>query len=227
MKQFRTFVLLLALLLPAAHASGQDTQRNRLLAPSTKVNYALDKWRYTGEFQVRLDDNARALNLWYVEAAAANLRFRYLELVPDLRFSVRTDVFETRPGFGATLKLTRPTWQIALQNKYQADIPSEGSTGHGVRQVLFLNGIWGKKIIPGLAGGYFYRWRDDFSDIEFWRAGGGITYVFDPFHTLNVSYFTGWENNGVDWTTSGFLLVQLSLNIRNDWRYLPAKTVSF
>lgn len=226
----RPLVILALLVIPVvaiAQEGPEPTERDRLLAASAKVNYAVDKWRYSGEFQVRLDEDMRALNLWYVEGAVTNLRYPYFELVPDLRFSVRPDRFETRPGLAAILKVTKPGWQLALQNKYQADIPSQGSTGHGVRQILFGSWVWRKKFIPGLVGGYFYRWQDDFSDIQFWRAGGGITWVFDPVHSLNVSYFTGWENTGIEWTTSGFLLVQLNLNLRTDWRYVPAKIFSF
>ena len=133
----------------------------------------------------------------------------------------------TQSGFGIILKTTGEKWQIALQSKYQADIPSNGVTGHGVREVLFANAVVKEKFIPGLVVGGFYRWRDDFSDIEFWRAGGGVTYMFDPIHSLNVSYFLGWENTGVEWTRSGFLLVQLSVYIRRDWKYVPAKIVNF
>lgn len=178
-------------------------------------------------FRFGFDDNYRALNVWYVEGAVRNLRFKYVEFVPDLRFSVKPTHVETRPGFGIILKTAGDKWQIALQNKYQADIPSDGATGHGVRQVLFANAVVKEKFIPGLAAGGFYRWWGDFSDIEFWRAGGGVTYMFDPLHFLNVSYFWGWENTGVEWTRSGFLLVHLSLNIRSDWKYVPAKIVNF
>ena len=209
-------------------AVAQDPDEvNQILAPATKVNYAVGKWRYSGEFQVRLDEDYRALNVWYLEGVVTNLRFKHVEFVPDLRFSVKPSVTEVRPGFGVILKATGPKWQVASQSKYQADIPNEGPTGHGVRQVLFASVLWKEKLIPSLVGGGFYRWRDEFNDIEFWRAGGGVTYVFDPFHTLNVSYFFGWENTGAEWTRSGFLLVQLSLNIRNDWKYVPAKIVNF
>jgi hypothetical protein len=114
----RTITVLLLLALPAtvlAQEPGEPTERDRLLATSAKVNYALDKWRYSGEFQVRLDENMRALNLWYVEGGVTNLRYRYFELVPDLRFSVRPDRFETRPGLGAILKVTKEGKQLALQ----------------------------------------------------------------------------------------------------------------
>jgi hypothetical protein len=221
-------VILLSVMCLYEPAVAQDPDEvNQILAPATKVNYAVGKWRYSGEFQIRLDEDYRALNIWYLEGVVTNLRFKHVEFVPDLRFSVKPSVTEVRPGFGVILKATGKKWQVASQSKYQADIPSEGPTGHGVRQVFFVNALLNEKIIPSLVGGGFYRWRDEFTDFEFWRAGGGVTYVFDPFHTLNVSYFFGWENTGAEWTRSGFLLVQLSLNIRNDWKYVPAKIVNF
>jgi hypothetical protein len=223
---------LLAALGIAGWASAQEEDLdsgsvNQFFAPATKVNYALDKWRYSGEFQIRLDEDYRALNLWYLEGTATNLTAKHLELSADLRFSVKPDITEFRPGVGFILKTTHPTWQLALQSKYQIDVPNEGTTGHGLREILFANFLVNDNLIPGLVGGGFYRWRGDFDDWEFWRAGGGVTYVFDPFHTLNVSYFFGWENSGLEWTRSGFLLVQFSINIRNDWKYVPAKIVSF
>jgi len=208
--------------------AAQDAdESNQILAPAARANYAVGKWRYSGEFQVRLNENYRALNVWYLEGVATNLWFKHVELVPDLRFSVKPNVTEVRPGFGVILKSTSEKWQFASQSKYQADIPSAGPTGHGVRQVVFANTLLNEKFVPGLVGGGFYRWRGEFADFEFWRAGGGLTYIFDPLHTLSVSYFFGWENAGDKWTRSGFLLVQLSLNIRNDWKYVPAKIVNF
>lgn len=220
------FVMGLAGFVPAQDAPDEGGT-NQFLAPAAKVNYAFDKWRYSGEFQVRLDEGYRELNVWYLEGTATNLTSKHLELAADLRFSVKPEVEEVRPGFGVILKANQPKWQIGLQSKYQIDIPSEGTTGHGLREVLFANFLVNDNLIPGLIAGGFYRWRGDFNDMEFWRAGGGLTYVFDPFHTLNISYFFGWENSGLEWSRSGFLLVQLSLNIRNEWKYVPAKIVNF
>jgi len=213
--------------LAIAQDTGQEQEVDHLLATGARVNYAVGKWAYSGEFQVRLDEGYRALNVWYVEGVVRNLRLKHVEFVPDLRLSVYPDRFEMRPGFGVILKATGKKRQIALQHKYQVDIPSDGVTGQGVRQILFLNAVVKEKFIPGLVGGWFYRWRGEFSDVEFWRAGGGVTYLFDPVHALTVFYFLGWENNGVEWTRSGFLLVQLSLNIRTDWKYVPAKIFDF
>jgi hypothetical protein len=210
-----------------AQDAGEQQEVNQLLATGTRVNYAHGKWAYSGILQVRLDEGYQALNVWYVEGVVRNLRLKHVEFAPDLRFSVYPDRFEVRPGFGVILKATGKKRQIALQHKYQVDIPSDGVTGQGVRQILFLNAVVKEKFIPGLVGGWFYRWRGEFNDFEFWRAGGGVTYLFDPIHALNVSYFWGWENNGIEWTRSGFLLVQLSLNIRTDWKYVPAKIFDF
>jgi hypothetical protein len=227
----RSFLVLSSVVCVTGVTHAQDTgdrqENDQLLATATKVNYAAGKWRSSGELQFRLDEDYRALNVWYVEAAITNLRFKHVEFTSDLRFSVKPKHVETRPGFGVILKMTAEQWQLAVQHKYQADIPSQGTTGHGVRQIFFAHALVKEKFIPGLLGGWFYRWQDEFNDFEFFRAGGGVTYVFDPFHTLNVSYFVGRQNTGVEWTTSGFLLVQLSLNIRNDWKYVPAKIFNF
>jgi hypothetical protein len=81
--------------------------------------------------------------------------------------------------------------------------------------------------LPNIAAGWFYRWRGDYSDIEFIRAGVGLTYVFDKRHALNVGYFGGWAHAGDDWVLSGIFLVQYVVNIRREWKYIPAKIFTF
>lgn len=90
-----------------------------------------------------------------------------------------------------------------------------------------MNRVVSGKVIASVIGGWFYRSEPGFNGIQFWRGGGGINYVFDPLHTLNVSYFLGWQNLGDRWIVEGFAFVGLTINIRTDWRYVPAQVFSF
>ncbi len=56
---------------------------------------------------------------------------------------------------------------------------------------------------------------------------GGSPYVFDPLHSLNVSYSLQWLNLGDRWIVEGFVAVGLTINIRPDWRYVPAQLFTF
>jgi hypothetical protein len=41
-------------------------------------------------------------------------------------------------------------------------------------------------------------------------------------HGINISYSLGRQNLGESWLTDGFTFVGLTLNIRTDWKYVPA-----
>jgi hypothetical protein len=214
--------------LPVSAQENEDADNwDNQLFVGNKVAYGLDKWKYSGELQFRVKNDMQALDNWFVEGAASYLPSKFWELVPDFRFSVKSSSVEYRPGFGLLFKLLSDKWQFVNQVKYQADISSRGTIGHGVREVIFLNRILSEKFIPYIAGGVFYRWRPNFSDFEFIRVGGGLNIVFDPIHTLNLSYFVGLLNNGNRWTWSGIPLIQFTINIREDWLYVPAKYINF
>jgi hypothetical protein len=195
------------------------------LFASTKVSYAVDEWRFYGDAQFRLDGNWRELSQYLAEAASIYSPSKNWEFQGDFRITVRPERLEYRPGAGVTFKALVSSWQFAVQHKYQLDLLSTGAANHGVRQIFYVNKRVGDHFLFSGIGGWFYRWREGFNDIEFVRVGGGVTYVFDALHGLNVSYFIGRQNLGDQWVTDGFTFIGLALNVRADWKYVPAVRV--
>jgi hypothetical protein len=210
----------------SAEGLAQDNWDNQLFV-GNKVSWGSGQWKYSGELQFRVKDNMSTLDNWFIEGVASYLPSEHWELAPDFRFSVKSNSQEYRPGFGVLYKILSSKLQFVNQLKYQADFSSNGTFGHGLREVIFLNFIVTEKYIPFIAVGAFYRWRKDFSDFEFVRIGGGLNIRFDPLHILSVSYFVGALNHGDRWTFSGIPLLQFSINIRSDWMYVPAKIINF
>ncbi len=220
-------VLFLAHLVVNAQEAENSTDWDNQFFAGNKVVYGLNKWKYSGELQFRMKDDFQTLDRWYIEGVASYLPSKYWEIVPDIRFSVKSSSVEYRPGFGILFKILSDKWQFVNQVKYQADINSTGTVGHGIRHAIFLNHMLSQKVIPNIVAGYFYRWRENFSGFEFIRIGAGVNIIFDPVHTLNISYFLGSTNLGDRWTWSGIAFLQLSIRIREDWIYVPAKYINF
>lgn len=203
-------------------AQAMESESQQWLFASTKVSYAVGKWRVYGDAQFRLKANWRELDQYLLEVASPYSPNKNWELQPDLRITVKPDRLEYRVGAGATLKALASNWQFAAQHKYQLDLESTGATKHGVRQIFFVNNRIADRLVLSALGGWFYRWREGFSGVEFVRVGGGATYVFDALHGLNVSYFVGRQNLGTSWVTDGFAFIGLTINVRADWLYVPA-----
>lgn len=63
-------------------AQEQDNSDN-LLFVGTKLAYAKNHWRYSGEFQSRFKDNWSGLDNWFIEGVATYMPSRHWEIVPD------------------------------------------------------------------------------------------------------------------------------------------------
>ena len=196
-----------------------------------KVAWGKDKMKYSGELQFRLNENATSLDNWYVEGAASFMPSKHWEMVPDLRISTHPESMEVRPGFGI---LRKDLWtgskgnshQFVNQLKYQADF-KPGSMSSGLRYILFYNYLLNEKIILTGVGGVFYSWKENFTGLEFIRAGGGMAYVFNRQHSLNLLYFTGIADSGDSWIYQGNIILQLIINVTKEYKYVPAKYISF
>lgn len=196
-----------------------------------KVTWGSDKWRYSGELQSRFIQDFQALDRWYFEGVATYQHSANWEIVPDFRFSVRPDFVEVRPGFGIIRKdllgkADKPNQQFVQQLKYQADI-GNGRTNHGLRYILFYNYVFNKKLIASGIGGVFYSWKGNYNGFEFIRAGAALAYLLNEQHSINFTYFAGAADTSPEWTFSGSFVVQLIINIRKDYKYVPAKYISF
>lgn len=193
-----------------------------------KVAWGKYNWTYSGELQVRLKDNAQALDRWFLEAVVSYLPSKRWELVPDYRMSVKPEEVEHRPGMGVLYKKLYERSQLVHQFKWQADIVHNEEVEHGLRYILFYNYKFSDNFLGLLAGGGFYRWSEDFSGIQFFRAGTGVSWVMDVKHTINLNYFFGAQNFGDnEWAFQGQVFIQLVMRINKDYKYFPARYLNF
>ena len=215
----------------SAQESEDDSQWDNQLFIGNKIAMAKDSWRYSGELQVRLKDNAQSLDRWFFEFVATYMPSEHWEVVPDYRFSIKPENVEHRPGFGVLRKDlfgsgNNSKHQLVHQLKWQADI-GNGYFDNGLRYVFFYNYVLNQKFIPNAAAGVFYRWSEEFTGFQFFRIGGGLSYIIDVKHSLNFSYFLGITDTGTDWTFQGIPFIQLVININRDFKYVPAKYINF
>ena len=206
-----------------------DTWDNQMYI-SNKVAWSKENWRYTGEFQIRTYNNTRELQQYFIEGVASYMPSKHWEVVPDLRITVYPKRFEFRLGMGTIYK---QYWgdsyknQLAHQMKYQFDIEDGGVYKHGFRYILFHNVVLNEKFIISSAAGGLYRWSERFNRLQFARVMTGIAYSFDKKHIVSFSYFIGAENQGDYWSYIGGPIVQLVIRFDDDFKYVPAKYISF
>ena len=192
---------------------------------------SLEYWRFTGEYQIRLNNNLRSLDNHLLEFVASYMPNKNWEIVPDFRVSMYPDKFEFRPGFGVLYKIT---WgkkifikQFINQLKWQVDIESTGAVKNGLRYALFYNQVLSKKLMFNSGIGALYRWSDNYNGIQFIRMIAGLVYIFDTTHSLTLTPYLGLEDPFGDITyTPGFILVA-NIQLKGDSKYLPARFVTF
>lgn len=226
------FIPIVLMLLGFKFLAAQDEidKWDNQLFIGNKVSWGSHDWRYSAELQSRFIEDYQALDRWYFEGVASYMHSENWEVVPDFRFSVRPDFVEARPGFGIIRKDLigiegAPNQQFVQQLKYQADI-GDGRTDHGLRYIMFYNYVFDKKIIVSGIGGVFYSWKDDYNGFEFIRAGAALAYVLNEQHSINFTYYVGAADTSPEKTFSGSFVVQLIINIRKDYKYVPAKYIS-
>jgi len=191
-----------------------------------KVAWGSEKWRYSGELQIRLKNDFQSLDRWYIEGVATYLLSEKFEIIPDFRVSIKPDEVEYRPGLGVLHKFYKNKFQFVNQFKWQIDIDKHNSD-HAVRYAIFINKQISNRLIVNYVAGAVYRWREGFNGIQFIRTGPGITRIFNDQHTINFNYYLSIDNDGENWQWAGIPSVQLIINIDKDYKYLPAKFFSF
>ena len=195
-----------------------------------KIAYSKQQWRYSGEFQVRLQDNARNLQVYYFEGVATYMPNPHWEISPDFRYSIYPEKLEIRPGLGVIYK---QFWegkhknQIAHQVKYQADIDNTGFLNNGARYILYHNVVINKKLLITSAAGGLYRWSPKFSGFSFFRVLTGVTLSATDQIAFNFSYFVGAENHVDHWSYIGVPFIQFIIRFDKDLKYVPARSISF
>lgn len=192
-----------------------------------KVAFGKDKWKFSGELQVRLENNFQSLDNWYFEFVSTYLISEKFEIVPDFRFTIKPDRVEYRPGFGVLYKKTTEKIQFVNQVKWQIDIDNHGKTGNALREVVFLNHKFTDKFVATTVAGFIYRWWPEWNGFQYIRVGPGITYIFDDKHILNFSYFVGVENDTHNWLWAGIPMIQLVIHVTKKYKYTPAYYFDF
>lgn len=231
MKHYLLITLLLILAFSSNIFSQEDIDKwDNQIYLANKITGGKDKFKYSGELQVRLKENMQQLDRWYLEAVGSFLVDKNFEIVPDFRFNIKPDETEIRPGLGIIYKhYLKDKFQFVHQFKWQIDIDSKGHSDHAARYVLFINKKITEKINLSYAIGALYRWRkeDNFSGILFFRNGPSIMYKFSGKHSINFSYFINGTNHKDYWTWAGVPFIQLIININKDYKYVPAKYFNF
>lgn len=210
-----------------SQVNGSSSNWDNQIYIGNKIAGGKGAWRYSGELQVRLEDNMQSLDNWYVEGVASYLYSEKIEIVPDFRYSIKPNEHEYRPGLGILYKLLVQKFQFVNQLKWQIDFDSHGNSDNGLRYAVFLNYLLKDKLMSTFAAGAFYRWQDNFQGFQFIKFGPGLAYVFDGKHILNFNYLLSATNNGDSWSWAGIPVIQLIINITADYKYIPAKYFNF
>jgi len=192
-----------------------------------KIAFGKDKWKYSGELQIRTENDFHDLDNWFIESVASYLISESFEIVPDFRFTVKPNKIEFRPGLGLLYKKTTSKIQFVNQIKWQMDIEGNGDIGNAMREVVFLNHRINEKIVSTLVVGFIYRWWPKWNGFQYIRVGPGISYKINEHNVINFSYFTGVENNTKEWLWAGIPMIQLVINITKKYQYTPAYYFSF
>ena len=224
---FLVFILLFIGLQGFSQTEKPDPNWDNQMYIGNKVAMANGNWRYSGELQVRLENNMQSLDNWFIEGVATYLLSEKIEIVPDFRISIKPDEVEYRPGFGIVYKINKQKFQYVNQFKWQIDIDTKNNFDNGLRYAIFMNRKITDKIISNFVFGAFYRWRNDFSGFEFVRFGPGLGYVIDAQHTINFNYLISAKNFSSYWGWAGIPVIQLVININKNYKYFPAKYLSF
>jgi len=230
MKIIRLVILLLFAIMTVLGFSQEKSSKtwDNQAYIGNKVAASSGNWRYSGELQVRLEDDMSQLDNWYLEGVATYMLSKKVEIVPDFRISIKPDEVEYRPGMGLIYKFIKSDFQFVNQLKWQLDMDNKGNHDNGLRYAIFINHKMSEKLITNFAFGAFYRWREaGWNGFQFVRFGPGIAYVINKQHTINFNYFISAENNTVDWDWAGIYAIQLIININKGYKYIPAKYISF
>ncbi len=224
--------LFVYLLLLTGNAFTQETDSednwDNQLYLANKLTWGKDRWKYSGELQIRLENNMQSLEKWYMEGVASFMPSKNIEIAPDFRLSIKTDDYVFRPGLGVLFKSYVNDFQFVNQVKWQIDMHTiDGRRDNALRYVLVINKQLKNKLIASFLAGALYRWSDDFRGPEIIRAGPGLTYIFNSKQSLYINYYLSAVNNHQTWEWSGIPFFQLIIHIDKEYKYLPAVDFNF
>jgi hypothetical protein len=224
------FFTLLAFLIQSQFGQAQETDSwDNILYVGNKVGWGEnEKYRHTAEFQSRYNNDFGSLEQWHIEYVFSYLYSKNIEVVPDFRFTRKPNRTEFRPGLGGIYKHLYEKAQLVHQVKWQWDKESSGYSSHGLRYAAFYNYVFTEKIVGTVAAGGLFEFGKDFSGFLGLRTGVAAAYVINKAHSINAGYFYGAINDGTgNYSNVGIFSFQLIININKEFKYLPAKYISF
>lgn len=191
----------------------------------------VNHWKNSHEIQWRADNNLQSLNTLMYETVVTYSPDTHWEIVPDLRFSVRSNQTQVRPGFGIVRKdyFGEKIHQLVHQVKWQADISSEFPTTQALRYAPSYNVVIKDKHVVGGILAVLYQWGSDYDNrLTFVRFGPTYALIFDKVHTLSIVPAFGLENLGNnEWIGSFTPIVQLIIRVNKQYKYKPARYINF
>lgn len=207
-----------------ADVSGWDN----VMYAANKIATGSEKWRHSVEFQSRFNNDFGALEQWQVEYMASYLIKKRWEIVPDFRYTKKPSRNEFRPGLGVIFKNLFSQSQIVHQFKYQYDIRTGGvNNSHGLRYALYYNKKVAEKVLLTTFAGGLFEFGEDFNGFLGMRAGISAAYLFNEAHSFNLGYYYGLINDKTNnYGNIGIISLQLIINIRKDYKYMPAKIIT-
>lgn len=230
MYRFKNYLILQFLLFSIITYSQDENADNtpnwdNVMYAGNKVSWgSSENRRQSAEFQARFNNDLSALEQWQVEYASTFLVAKRWEIVPDFRYTKKPTRNEYRPGLGGIFKKLNKKSQLVHQAKWQYDIKEGINNSQGLRYVFFYNYLYTDEILITGFGGALFEFGKDFNGFSGLRAGINAAYIFNQAHTLNVGYFYGLVNDkSNNFTNIGVISLQLIINIRKDYKYLPAK----
>lgn len=190
----------------------------------------VNDWKNSHEIQWRADNNLQALNTLMYETVLTYSPNTHWEIVPDLRFSVRPNQTQWRPGFGIVRKdyFGEKIHQLVHQFKWQADIGTL-NTSQAVRYAPAYNVVINDKHVVGGIAALLYQWGKEYDNrLTFIRFGPTYALIFDKVHTLSIVPAFGLENLGNnEWVGSFTPIVQLIIRVNKKYKYKPARYINF
>ena len=225
---FYVFLFFLFMTKLKGQSGTEESNWDNVLYFGNKVAWGSESWRQSAEFQTRYNSDFGKLEQWHLEYILTYLMSEHIEIVPDFRFTRKPEHLEYRLGFGIIYKNLFKKSQLVHQLKWQWDKENTAYSSHGLRYAIFYNYVFTKNIVGSAILGGLFEFGKEFTDFLGIRTGLGVAYVFDKAHSVNLGYYYGAINTGNKvYTNLGIVSIQLIINIRKDYKYLPAKYITF
>ncbi len=146
-----------------------------------------ERWDFSGEYQVRLNNDVRDLKSHFFETFAYYKATSRLELNAGYRYTIRPDRTENRlsggffvrhalglKGSGSDDPRARVTHQILYQRDYDAEFNDVLISSNSVRYVFLVLKPVSKTVAPFAVAAGQYTWNAEYTGLEKLRFAAGL-----------------------------------------------------